>query len=221
MLCGGRKFPVSKYVVSSLLAAAASSVVCFDAGAVSTVVSWTAGNGSWSNAGNWSSAAVPLPGSYVSIVHKDSLNRLITFDSSYSDPLGQFTIDQTGTGTTTFSMSSGTIGTRYMTSDEQTIVGNFGKNLSHRGDTVILRDPVGNPANQVRYYGGGRWPEFASGGGFSLELSDPLEAFALKRVVTHRENLINQQNLRVGMDRDREAQPHLHSSAVSPYGGCR
>jgi len=54
------------------------------------------------------------------------------------------------------------------------IVGNFSQKLSGSSDTIILRDPSGNPANQVHYFGGGRWPEFAAGGGSSLELRDPL-----------------------------------------------
>jgi hypothetical protein len=127
MFCGRRKCPVSKYVVSGLVAAAVSSVVCLDARAVSTNVSWIAGSGSWSGPGNWSPAGVPVPGSTVNIVHNDSSNRLITFDYSYSDPLARFVVDQTGMGTTTFSMSSGTIGTRYVTSDEQMLIGLAGK----------------------------------------------------------------------------------------------
>ncbi|MSU31737.1 MAG: hypothetical protein EXS25_03560 [Pedosphaera sp.] len=52
-------------------------------------------------------------------------------------------------------------------------VGNFEKNLSGRGETVILRDAAGNPADQVRYFVGGRWPSYPAGGGSSLELRDP------------------------------------------------
>ena len=53
------------------------------------------------------------------------------------------------------------------------VVGNFEKNLSSRGETVMLRDSVGNPADQVRYFAGGRWPSYPAGGGSSLELRDP------------------------------------------------
>src|SRR3954451_92019 len=127
MLSGVRRSGVSCHVIGSLLAAAVSPVVCFEARAASVNVSWTAGSGSWNAPGNWSPAVVPIPGATVSIVHSDSLNRLITFDYSYIDPLARFVVDQTGSGTTTFSMSSGTIGTRYVTSDEQTIVGNAGR----------------------------------------------------------------------------------------------
>jgi hypothetical protein len=53
------------------------------------------------------------------------------------------------------------------------IVGDFNHKLSGNSDTVILTDAAGNPANKVRYFGDGRWPIFASGGGSSLELRDP------------------------------------------------
>lgn len=53
------------------------------------------------------------------------------------------------------------------------IVGNYSGNLSHNDDTIILNDPLGNPANTVHYYPGGRWPEPPGGGGPSLELRDP------------------------------------------------
>ncbi len=38
---------------------------------------------------------------------------------------------------------------------------------------VALRDAVGNPADEVRYFSGGHWPEASDGGGSSLELTDP------------------------------------------------
>jgi hypothetical protein len=53
------------------------------------------------------------------------------------------------------------------------IVGDFAGNLSRREDLLVLKDPFGNPANRVHYFDGGRWPEFADGGGSSLELRDP------------------------------------------------
>jgi hypothetical protein len=53
------------------------------------------------------------------------------------------------------------------------IVGDFGGKLSGKSDHVVLKDPTGNPADEVRYFDGGRWPEYADGGGSSLELRDP------------------------------------------------
>ena len=53
------------------------------------------------------------------------------------------------------------------------IVGPFTNNLSHRGEGIVLRDASDNPADDVTYFDGGRWPEFADGNGSSLELIDP------------------------------------------------
>ncbi len=36
-----------------------------------------------------------------------------------------------------------------------------------------LEDPLENVADEVRFYSSGRWPEYAAGGGSSLELRDP------------------------------------------------
>lgn len=54
-----------------------------------------------------------------------------------------------------------------------TVVGPYTNDLSHRSDYLVLKDAANNPADEVRYFDGGRWPEHADGGGSSLELRDP------------------------------------------------
>ena len=53
------------------------------------------------------------------------------------------------------------------------IVGNFSGRLANGGESLVLLDARGNPADEVRYYDGGRWSKLADGGGSSLELRDP------------------------------------------------
>jgi hypothetical protein len=53
------------------------------------------------------------------------------------------------------------------------IVGPFTNKLSKNSDYIVLKDANNNPADEVRYFDGGRWPEYADGGGSSLELRDP------------------------------------------------
>jgi hypothetical protein len=53
------------------------------------------------------------------------------------------------------------------------IVGDFDGNLSHSDDELVLSDAIGNPADEVHYRDGGRWPGYADGDGSSLELRDP------------------------------------------------
>ncbi len=53
------------------------------------------------------------------------------------------------------------------------IVGDFDGRLSGKSDLIRLRDANENPADEVRYFDGGRWPEYANGAGSSLELRDP------------------------------------------------
>lgn len=52
------------------------------------------------------------------------------------------------------------------------VVGDFTGGLDNGGDRVLLLDAQGNPADEVRYVDGGRWPAAADGGGSSLELRD-------------------------------------------------
>ncbi len=53
------------------------------------------------------------------------------------------------------------------------IVGEFAGRLSDRDERVRLVDANDNLADQLHYFDGGRWPEYADGGGASLELRDP------------------------------------------------
>jgi hypothetical protein len=53
------------------------------------------------------------------------------------------------------------------------ILGDFSGKLSPNGDSVILADPAGNPANTVAFFNDGRWPLYADGRGSILELRDP------------------------------------------------
>jgi Lamin Tail Domain/Concanavalin A-like lectin/glucanases superfamily len=54
-----------------------------------------------------------------------------------------------------------------------TALGPFGGSLSGSGETLTLRDANDNVADQLTYYDGGRWSQWADGGGSSLELTDP------------------------------------------------
>jgi len=54
-----------------------------------------------------------------------------------------------------------------------TVIGDYDGRLSDRGERLVLADGAGNPADVVHYYDRGWWPDFADGGGSSLELRDP------------------------------------------------
>ena len=51
-----------------------------------------------------------------------------------------------------------------------TVIGEFDGRLSNRGETILLLDDVGNPADSVSYFDGGEWDDRADGAGPSLEL---------------------------------------------------
>ena len=53
------------------------------------------------------------------------------------------------------------------------VLGPFSGSLRRRGSHILLLDSAGNPADEVRYYDAKPWPEYADGGGSSLELRDP------------------------------------------------
>jgi Lamin Tail Domain len=53
-----------------------------------------------------------------------------------------------------------------------TVLGDFKGRLDNSSDRILLLDAIGNPADEVRYFDGGRWPEASDGGGSSLELRD-------------------------------------------------
>lgn len=53
------------------------------------------------------------------------------------------------------------------------LLGDYKGGLADSGENLVLLDGCGNPADAVHYYDEGRWPEFADGGGSTLELRDP------------------------------------------------
>lgn len=52
------------------------------------------------------------------------------------------------------------------------VLGAFTGSMSRSGEHIVLRDGWKNTADEVRYFDSGHWPEYADGGGASLELRD-------------------------------------------------
>lgn len=53
------------------------------------------------------------------------------------------------------------------------VIGPWSGSLANGGETILLLDAAGNPADEVRYFDGGRWPGGADGEGGTMELRDP------------------------------------------------
>jgi hypothetical protein len=113
-------------MMAAALTGAGATLVCGggEAHAATAAVSWVGGSGSWSTPANRSSGTVPPADTAVMIVHNDAASRSITFDADYpTTPLHRFVLDQTGTGTTTFTMSSGNFGALAQTTDDFEFIG--------------------------------------------------------------------------------------------------
>ncbi len=54
------------------------------------------------------------------------------------------------------------------------VIGDFKGRLANSGERLALLDSCGNLVDEVRYRDGGRWPQWADGGGSSMELRSPL-----------------------------------------------
>ena len=54
-----------------------------------------------------------------------------------------------------------------------TVLGDFNRRLSDGGERIRLIDANRNPADEIYYHDGKPWPDFADGGGSSMELRDP------------------------------------------------
>src|SRR5206468_1958678 len=71
------------------------------------------------------------------------------------------------------------------------ILGDFSGQLPNDSGRVVLSDANENPANSVHYHDAKPWPEFADGGGASLELQNPFadnsvpEAWAASDETSH------------------------------------
>ncbi|HEX2748019.1 MAG TPA: lamin tail domain-containing protein [Verrucomicrobiales bacterium] len=52
------------------------------------------------------------------------------------------------------------------------MLGVWNGSLSRSGEHLVLRDARKNPVDEIRFYDSGQWPEFADGGGSSMELRD-------------------------------------------------
>ena len=56
------------------------------------------------------------------------------------------------------------------------VVSGFSGTLSNAGERIVLLDDAGNPADEVPYLDGGRWPEWADGNGSSPAIPTPTTA---------------------------------------------
>jgi hypothetical protein len=98
---------VRKFCRSHLLLTAAASVLCPAVLAFAGSDSWSAGDGNWSEADNWSPANVPEAGDDVDIEFADGVNRTINYDYTGAPvTLNSLTLDLTNFSGTTSSVLS-------------------------------------------------------------------------------------------------------------------
>jgi len=139
--------------------------------------------------GDWLRPTIPTPGTTNTFAisddivineimyHHQATNDGITFAESAEEWIelynrGTQTADLAGwklSGGISFTFPAGTT----LAADAYLVVSNFTGKLSNRSETIVLKDAVGNPADEVHYVEGGRWPSWADGGGSSLELRAP------------------------------------------------
>lgn len=130
--------------------------IMFDPSADAYFVTGTARAGQWIELHNPTAAAVDLSGW--------SFNEGIsfTFPAASIAPGGYLVVAE----------DPGAVIAAHGLSPAQ-VFGPWSGNLSRRGERLRLEDAIGNPADEVRFASGGRWPETPNGGGSSLELRDP------------------------------------------------
>ena len=75
-----------------------------DAAGVAVAKNWNVVNGNWSVPGNWSPSGLPASGEATNIVFTNGVARTVTYDVA-APSLGLLTIDLTGAGATTNTLS--------------------------------------------------------------------------------------------------------------------
>lgn len=137
------------------IVSAASLVLALSLATVATaaVKNWTDGTGNWIVGANWSGGTVPMAGDQVNIVFTDGVARTVTYDVTAPN-LGALTIDLTGAGATTNTLS---IAANNLTASGLVTVGNSGRgSVNQTGGTTTISGSnslfLGNNAGSVGSY---------------------------------------------------------------------
>ncbi len=162
---GGKKKGLAGRRIYPLFLAVSAAYGCWDHAASGQTYSWNTGSGTWSAAtgGDWTPAGPPGNGATVDITNNDATSRIITYNYTGSVTLNSLTIDNSGTGTDSLSMSGNDISTGNET------VGNSGKGVLNQSggiNTVSGVLVLGNNADSTGTYSlGGSGLLSASGTG--------------------------------------------------------